>query len=56
MRLKEPQGNLEIGVRLRPVRQFWLSHHLIVYRIEPALTRVLHVLHAAKKGSELNGA
>ena len=46
MRLREPQGDLEAGVRLWPVARY--RNYLILYRIEPAQIRVLRVLHAAQ--------
>jgi len=46
MRLREPQGELETGVRLWPVSRY--RNYLILYRIEPNQIRVLRVLHAAQ--------
>lgn len=46
MRLREPQGDLEAGVRLWPVARY--HNYLILYRIEAAQIRVLRVLHAAQ--------
>lgn len=46
MRLREPQSELEMGVRLWPVSPY--RNYLVLYRIEPVQIRVLRVLHAAQ--------
>lgn len=46
MRLREPRGELEMGVRLWPVSRY--RNYLILYRVEPQQIRVLRVLHAAQ--------
>ena len=46
MRLREPQSELEMGVRPWPVSRY--RNYLVLYRVEPAQIRVLRVLHAAQ--------
>ncbi len=46
MRLRKPQSDLEMSVRLWPVSRY--RNYLILYCIEPAQIRVLRVLHAAQ--------
>src|SRR5437870_2520144 len=44
--LRQPVGELELGVRLWPVSRY--RNYLILYSIEPEQIRVLRILHAAQ--------
>ena len=51
--LKQPQNDLEIGVRLWPVSRY--RNYLILYRVEPEQIRVLRILHAAQDWTRFFG-